>query len=79
MRIQISLKNEFGEFRGDIMDLTEDQHRKIIELSKTFYETGFEMDSEDGGFIIFPPEIVKRSILKVNILKENSNENTQIS
>jgi hypothetical protein len=29
------------------------------------------MSDEDGGFLIIPPEIVKKSILKVKILEEN--------
>jgi hypothetical protein len=36
-------------------------------MSKNFYETGFEMSTEDDGFIIIPPEIVKKSILKIKI------------
>lgn len=69
MKIQISILNEFGEFKGEILDVTIDQYKNITELSKNFYETGgFEMECEDGGFIIFPPDIIKKSILKIKTL-----------
>ncbi len=71
MRIQIVLINEFGEFRGEHLNVTVQQYSNIVNMSKNFYETGFEMTGEEGEFLIFPPEIVKKSILKVNILEED--------
>ena len=71
MKIQIVLINEYGEFYGEHLKVTDEQYSNIIEMSKNFYETGFEMSDEDGGFLIIPPEIVKKSILKVKILEEN--------
>jgi hypothetical protein len=71
MTIQIVLINEYGEFYGEHLKVTVEQYSNIIEMSKNFYETGFEMSDEDGGFLIIPPEIVKKSILKVKILEEN--------
>lgn len=69
MKIQISILNEFGEFKGEILEVTIDQYKNITELSKNFYETGgFEMECEDDGFIIFPPDIIKKSILKIKAL-----------
>lgn len=70
MKIQLVLINEFGEFKGEHLNVTKDQSKKIIEMSKTFYESGFEMFDESGDFLIFPPEIVKKSILIVKILEE---------
>jgi hypothetical protein len=32
---------------------------------------GFELTLEDGTFVVFPPEIVKQSILKVVKLNED--------
>jgi hypothetical protein len=53
------------------MDILVEQYRNIVELSKTYYETGFEMNLENGGFVILPPEIVKKSVLQINIIKED--------
>lgn len=69
MRIQLILRNELGEFRGEHLDVSKDQSDKIINMSKKFYESGFEMFDEDGGFLVFPPEIVKKSILEVRIIE----------
>lgn len=71
IKIQICIICEFGEFKGEIMDILVEQYRNIVELSKTYYETGFEMNLESGGFVILPPEIVKKSVLQINIIKED--------
>lgn len=65
MKIQIQIINKFGTFNGEIIDIDESQYAIIVEMSKSFYETGFEMETEDGGFVIIPPDIVKDSILKI--------------
>jgi len=69
MKIQIILLNDQGEFYGEVLDVNQEQYKNIITMSKNFYETGFEMSDEEGGFLIFPPDIVKKSILKIKILE----------
>lgn len=66
MKIQIQIINELGTFNGEILEMSEEQYISTQEFSKNFYSLGFEMDLEDGGFIIFPPDIIKKSILKIN-------------
>ena len=63
--IQIVLENKFGEFLGKRAFVTEEQYQKILNMSKSFYSGGFELTCEDGTFVVFPPEIVNKSILKV--------------
>jgi hypothetical protein len=70
MRVQLEIINEFGVFEGEVMNLTKEQYFTIKEMSKSFYETGFEMSTEDNGFIIIPPEIVRKSILKIKIKED---------
>ena len=70
MRVQLEIINEFGVFEGEVMNLTKEQYITIKEMSKNFYETGFEMSTEDNGFIIIPPEIVRKSILKIKIKED---------
>lgn len=67
MRIQVSIKNEFGEFLGEVYEVDGEQYENMKNLSKNFYESGFELVDESGGFIVFPPEVVKKSILKISI------------
>lgn len=66
IEVQYIIINGYGEFKGEIMILNEEQYLNIIELSKTFYNSGFELYCEDGSFVVFPPEIVRSSILKIN-------------
>ncbi len=65
MAIQIILITDFGTFKGEELEVDEEQYQNIINFSKNYYETGFEMNLEDGGFAIFSPEIIKKSILKI--------------
>ena len=67
MRIQISIRNEFGEYIGETYEIDDSQYENIKNLSKTFYESGFELVDESGNFFVFPPDIVKKSILKISI------------
>jgi hypothetical protein len=65
MKIQIQIINKFGNFNGELLNVDEFQYETIIEMSKNFYMTGFEMETEDGEFVIIPPDIVRDSILKI--------------
>jgi len=68
IEIQLEIICEYGSFLGEILNVSDEQYKSIIEMSKNFYETGFEMSTENGGFIILPPEIVRKSILKINLV-----------
>lgn len=66
MKIQLVLITEFGLFLGEILEVNDEQYNNIVNFSKNYYETGFEMNLEDGGFAIFSPEMIKKSILKID-------------
>jgi len=66
MKIQLVLITEYGQFFGEIFEVNEEQYDNIVNFSKNYYETGFEMNLEDGGFAIFSPEMIKKSILKID-------------
>ena len=69
-KTQLIVISNFGEFLGRSALLSKDQLDAIIEMSKSFYKTpGFELTQEDGNFIVFPGEVIKNSILKINIDK----------
>ena len=63
--VQIVIKNEYGEFRGEKVSANLEQYSNILNLSKNFYLAGFEMTLEDGTFLVIPPEIIKNSILLI--------------
>lgn len=65
LEVQMVLINQYGEYRGEIMVVNEEQCQKMIDLSKEFYNSGFELYCEDGSFMVFPPEVVRYSVLKI--------------
>lgn len=65
--IQMVVINDYGEFHGVKAQLSKFHCDNIIKMSKTFYHNGgFELTCEDGSFIVFPPDVVQKSILKIN-------------
>ena len=68
-KIQISIINDLGTFKGEVMEVTEEQFAQIKKLSKDFYTNGFEMTTETGGFMIIPPEIIKKSLFTIEVIK----------
>jgi hypothetical protein len=66
IEVQYIIVNDYGTYKGEIMIINQDQYDTIIELSKKFYESGFELNCEDGSFVVFPQEITRRSILRIN-------------
>ena len=70
--VQLIVKNRYGEFLGKSAIIDEDRYNKLVEMSKVFYNTGgFELTCEDDSFVIFPPDIVKESILIIKKDKLN--------
>jgi hypothetical protein len=75
LRIQLILINSFGEFVGKPADVSEQNYKGLLEMIKKFYITGgFELTLEDGTFVVFPPQITEKSILKVVKLERNVQE-----
>ena len=66
IEIQLVLINDFGEFRGKKAILNEEQYKNVLKMAKEFHmNSGFELTLEDGTFVIFPADVVQKSILKV--------------
>jgi hypothetical protein len=70
--IRIDIFVDTNVFYGQNLHVTEEQYKNIIEMSKSFYESGFEMTLEDGSFIIIPPELTKKSILKITVIQDEN-------
>lgn len=70
--IRLVLINKHGEFTGRSVELSEENYQELLAMVKTFYmNDGFELTLEDGTFVVFPPDIVKQSILKVVKIDED--------
>lgn len=66
IEIQMIITNEFGEFTGRKFIVTKEDYESIIKVAKGFYTNGsFDLTCEDGSFMVFAPEIVQKSILKI--------------
>lgn len=78
MIIQMCIKNKLGEFISEQMDVTEDQYKNLVDISRNFYsvEGGFEMWLENG-FMVMSPEMAKKSILSINILEYDKSGNSE--
>ena len=69
MKIKLKLLNDLGSFDSDVMEITEAQYLGLIEVSKNFYtEGGYEMYLE-SGFMVVPPDVVKKSILIIEVIE----------
>ena len=67
MIIVFKLKSELGEFISEKMTVNEDQFNNLVEKSRSFYSTGYDMWLENG-FLVASPEIIKKSILIIEII-----------
>ena len=66
----IFINSDYGEFRGITAVVDQKTLDSIIDMSKSFYSReGFELTCEDGSFVVFPSNVVKNSILKLNYTK----------
>lgn len=71
MEIQLVLTNKFGEFKGRKAEITEENYQKLVEMVRAFYVSGgFELTLENNTFVVFPPEVVKESILQLVKISE---------
>lgn len=69
-KVRIILISKYGEYIGKQVNVDLNGLNKIKNMSMGFYNSGgFELDCEDGSFVVFPPEIVKDSVVKLEIIK----------
>lgn len=65
--IQIVIINSLGEFRAKKVTVNDEQLEEVTKVAKVFYTSGgFELNLEDGSFIVFSPGIIQNSILRIN-------------
>ena len=60
----MKIVNTLGTYQSEMMEVSEEQFSELVEMSKVFWitDTSFSMWT-DNGAVIFPPEIVSKSIL----------------
>jgi len=62
--IKLKIINELGTFVSSSIEISVDRYPELVELSKLFWitESSFSLTT-DNGEVIFPPEILAKSIL----------------
>lgn len=68
MEIIFKIKNDLGEFTSEPLEVNEEQYINFIEVSKTFYNGTYQMNTSDG-FVVIPPDILSKSVLIVEKIK----------
>lgn len=68
MEIIFKIKNDLGEFTSEPLEVSEEQYINFIEVSKTFYNGTYQMNTPDG-FVVIPPDILSKSVLIVEKVK----------
>ena len=74
VEIQMIIINEYGEFKGRKTILSVEDYNTFLTMCKSFHSAGgFDLTCEDGTFMVFAPQIVQKSILKINniIIEQN--------
>lgn len=66
MIFKLSIQNKFGEFSSKEIDIPEDKVDEFLEILKNFYNSGFEMPTDDG-ILVIPPDLTRESILKIKM------------
>lgn len=70
MIIVIKLINQFGEFVSEEMSVTVEEFKNLKEFAKNFYAGGGYEMYLPTGFLVVPPDIVKQSILILDIISD---------
>ena len=62
--VRLVVINSFGTFQSEIMNVSNEQFIEMVEMSKSFWitDTSFNIWT-DNGAVIFPPDIIRQSIL----------------
>jgi hypothetical protein len=71
VKIRTKIKTEFGDFESGILEVTDDQYNSLKNISKEYYNSGFELTTQSGDFMVFSPEVVKKSIFIIERLKQS--------
>ena len=70
MTIKLKIENHLGTYDSEELEVTDEQYNELVESSKGFWytEPSFHMWLEDG-VAIFPPDIIRQSILSIKIIQ----------
>lgn len=74
LQVQMILITDYGEFVGRKVTISVEQYHNFVKMSKNYYNSGFELTCEDGSYMVFSPEVVAKSILKIKKKLVSNNE-----
>jgi hypothetical protein len=71
--VRLVIETKFGKYFGKSVSLSEENYNKLLKMVKNYYaEGGFELTLEDDSLAVFPPDIVRDSILVVEKVKQQN-------
>ncbi len=73
MKIAIVLHTKLGSFESELIDVNRQQLSELELKSKDFFLNQYDFKTSNG-YVVFPPDIVKESILEIKIKKKHVSE-----
>lgn len=75
MIVSIEVHTKIGIYKGEHLNVNEEQYAGLVTLSKDFYKqgeqgVGFETRLEDESFCVIAPEILKNSVMILRKIKK---------
>ena len=73
MKVAITLHSKLGKFESSEMDMKRNEYEELVVDNHHFYDKDLYLPI-DNGYVIFPPNVTKESILEIKIVKKHAAE-----
>lgn len=63
--VYIEIQCEFGTFKTNVIQISDEDYPEFILKVNEYHKGTFSSITNDGNYIVIPPEVLKKSILIV--------------
>lgn len=67
--VYIEIQCEFGTFKTNVIQINDEYYQEFILKVNEYHKGTFSSITDDGSYIVIPPEVLKNSILIVRELE----------
>ena len=67
--VYIEIQCEFGTFKTNVVQIDDEDYSDFILKVNEYHKGTFSSITDDGSYIVIPPEVLKNSILIVRELE----------
>lgn len=67
--VYIEIQCEFGTFKTNVIQINDEDYPEFILKVNEYHKGTFSSITDDGSYIVIPPEVLKSSILIVRELE----------